>query len=259
MLGLAATGLTLMMTACGGGDTNSSAGNNDGGGDGEAAVESPVDPTTAGSVGVTVAFEGTAPEMPVIEMESEPDCEEKYTDAPREQRVVVNDDGSLANVFVYVKSGLPEGVEFPVTQEAVLLDQDGCRYHAHVSGMMAGQDLTVRNSDPVLHNIHPKPEINRAFNESQPKEGMEFTKTFTRPEVMVPVTCDVHDWMIAYVGVTDHPYHGVTGDTGAVTLDNLPPGEYTIAAWHEEYGEQEQTVTLAESGSEEIAFMFEQP
>ena len=129
--------------------------------------------------------------------------------------------------------------------EPVVLDQDKCRYTPRVLGVRVGQPLQIRNSDPLLHNVRSNGVINQAFNKSTPLEGVSFNHTFATREVMVPFKCDVHGWMSAYVGVLDHPYFGTTAPDGKVVLGNLPPGTYTIEAWHETLGTQTQQVTIA--------------
>ena len=119
-----------------------------------------------------------------------------------------------------------------------MLDQDKCRYTPRVLGVRVGQALQIRNSDPLLHNVRSNGVINQAFNKSTPVEGMSFNHTFATREVMVPFKCDVHGWMSAWVGVLDHPYFGTTAPDGRVVLGNLPPGTYTIEAWHESLGTQ---------------------
>jgi plastocyanin len=218
-------------------------------------MENPVDPATAGSISGAVTFTGTPAAGEAIDMSAEPVCLDKHASQPMTQPAVVGSGGGLANVFVYVKSGL-EGIQFPVASEEVVLDQDGCEYHPHVLGVMAGQEIMVRNSDAVLHNIKATPTENRGFNRSQPQAGMEFETSFTVPEVMIPVECDVHNWMRAYVGVTGHPFHAVTDEGGAFSLEGLPPGEYEIEAWHETYGVSSQMVTVPASGQVEASFEF---
>ncbi|MCI0398758.1 MAG: carboxypeptidase regulatory-like domain-containing protein [Chloroflexi bacterium] len=243
----------LLAAGCGGGGDG--AGNGEENGGGEAAVENPVDPATAASIAGRVLFTGTAPEPEPILMDAEPVCQEKHPDGAFTETVVVNGDGTLQNVFVYVKDGLGD-LEFPVPEEGVVLDQTGCHYVPHVLGVQVGQDLIIRNSDGILHNIHPMPTTNRAFNLGQPV-AMDSTKQFTEVEVMIPIECDVHDWMLGYLGVLDHPYFDTTGEDGAFSLPNLPPGTYTIAAWHELYGEQTMSVTVGEQEAAEIEFTFE--
>ena len=141
-------------------------------------------------------------------------------------------------MFVYVKDGLGS-FGFPIPTEPVVLDQDKCRYTPRVLGVRVGQPLQIRNSDPLLHNVRSNGVINQAFNKSTPLEGVSFNHTFATKEVMVPFKCDVHGWMSAYVGVLDHPYFGTTAPDGKVVLGNLPPGTYTIEAWHEQLGTQD--------------------
>jgi plastocyanin len=244
---VAPTLMLLVMAGCGGGDGGGASG---GGG---AAVENPVDAATAGNIAGSVVFEGTAPSMDAIDMSSESVCAAKHASTPMIEEVVVNGNGTLANVFVYVKEGL-ESLQFP-TPGAVLLDQNGCVYLPHVLGVMAGQDITIKNSDGLLHNINASPAEQRGFNTSQPV-AMETTRAFGTAEVMVPLRCDVHGWMNAYVGVLDHPYHSVSNGSGAFDLSTLPPGDYVIEAWHERYGTQTQNVTVTTGETAEVTFTF---
>ena len=211
------------------------------------------DPATAGNVTGSIMFEGEAPAPETIRMNSDPVCAKAATNNQTEY-YVVGDGGSLGNVFVYVKSGLQGS--FPPASDTLILDQQGCRYTPHVFGIQVGQTLQVLNSDPTLHNIHATPENNAEFNTGQPIQGMTFDRTFDNVEVMVPFKCDVHGWMNAYVGVLDHPFFAVTGSDGAFDISGLPPGTYTIEAWHEELGTQETEVTVAERGTAEVSFTF---
>lgn len=217
-----------------------------------------VDPATAGRISGEIRFQGSAPEMPVIRMDAEPPCQEEWEaagEAPREEKVVVNANGTLRWVFVYVKEGLPE-LSFPTPSEPVVLDQDRCRYFPHVLGVMTSQEILIRNSDPLLHNISAKPTNNRGFNFGQPRQGMESTRTFSNPEIMVPLECDVHGWMQAFIGVLPHPYFAVSDEQGRFEIENLPPGDYLLEAWHETYGTQTLRVTVEEKGSTEVEFSF---
>ena len=140
-------------------------------------------------------------------------------------------------MFVYVKDGLGT-YSFDAPTETRTIDQKDCRYHPHVFGVRVGQPVEIMNSDPTLHNIHALPKDNAEFNNGQPIQGMKMTHTFTAKEVMVPFKCDVHGWMNAYVGVVDHPFFAVTDKDGKFVLKGLPPGTYTIEAWHEKLGVQ---------------------
>ena len=238
--------------ACGGGG--------DAGGDMEEAgggeeMASPVDMATAGGINAMVMFEGMAPDMDVIDMASEPACAAKYSGTPMTEEVVVGDGGGLANVFVHVSEGLDGSMSFPTPGGAAVIDQDGCRYDPRVVGVQAGQDLTFRNSDGLPHNINASPNDNRGFNISQPV-NMDTNRSFPMAEVMVPVRCDVHGWMSAFVGVVDHPFHGVTSMDGSADLGMLPPGEYVVEAWHERYGTQTANVTVATGETAMVSFSF---
>ena len=198
-----------------------------------------------GTITGKIKFTGARPTNPRIDMSEEAACKSKYTTPPTAETVVVNANGTLANVFVYVKTGLPAGASYPAPATPVVLDQGGCRYHPHVFGIQVGQPLNIKNSDPVLHNIKAKAVKNRPFNVSQPNVTTTPTvRTFAQPEVMVSLECNVHGWMNAYLGVLTHPFYSVTGTDGSFSIKGLPPGTYTIEAWHEKYGTQTATVTV---------------
>ena len=215
----------------------------------------PIDPATVGEITGQVAFEGKAPAKVRIRMDAVPACVQANKEPRFTEEVVVNENNTLRDVFVYVKDGLGNRTFTPPAEPAVL-DQQGCWYVPHVLGIMAGQKLDIKNSDPTNHNIHPLPVSNREFNQSQPPGAANLSEQFARPEVMIPVKCNVHPWMKAYIGVVSNPFHAVTDDQGAFTLKGLPPGDYTIEAWQEKYGAQEQKVTIGPSESKAITFTF---
>lgn len=249
--GVACFTALLVFAGCGGGDGGGSGGGS--GGASEPAV-SPVDPATVGHASGMVTFSGSAPAMAQIDLSGESVCSAKHATPLTEESVVVGDGGGLANVFVYVKEGL-ESLDFPTPSDAVVLDQDGCQYKPHVIGMQAGQDFMLRNSDGILHNINASPTENRPFNVSQPVV-METTRSFAAAEIMVPIRCDVHGWMNAYIGVVDHPYFMVTGPDGSISLEGLPPGDYVVEAWHETYGTLTQSITIATGETADLSFEF---
>jgi len=220
------------------------------------AARSPREVQGGATVTGKIKFTGAKPVNPKIDMSEEAACAKKYTTAPTAETVVVNANGTLANVFVYVKSGLPAGGSYPAPATPVVLDQDGCRYHPHVFGVQVGQNIEIRNSDPLLHNIKAKPKANRPFNISQPSAGMKTPRAFPAAEVMVPLECNVHGWMNAFVGVLPHPFFSVSGTDGTFTIKGLPAGTYTIEAWHEKYGTQTATVTVPATGSKTQDFTF---
>jgi hypothetical protein len=211
------------------------------------------------SISGKIAFEGKAPKQKKINTDADPKCAELHADSPLlSEDVVVNSDGTLKNVFVYVKSGLGDKTyEHPTTP--MELHQTGCHYVPHVFGMMAKQPLKIINDDDTLHNIHAMPAKNEEFNKGQPNKGMEMTRTFANPEIMVHFKCDVHPWMSAYVGVMSNPFYSVTGNDGAFSIKGLPAGEYEIAAWQEKYGEQVQKVKVGDGETKTIDFKFSKP
>ena len=243
-----------IVAACGGGgdEAPSTSSANEPGATSVGADEGP-----RGNATITgrVSFTGTQPPNPAIDMAEEPKCRDKHAGTPKDPQYVVND-GKLANVFVYVKSGLPAGAKYAAPSTAAVVDQEGCLYEPRVLGVVAGQQLEIRNSDPLLHNIKAVPAKNRGFNISQPTDGMKTERTFTTPEVMVPLQCNVHGWMNAYVGVVSHPYFAVSGRDGAFEIKGLPAGSYELEAWHEKLGTKTLQVTVGENESKTADFAF---
>jgi len=211
----------------------------------------PVDTATAGSVTGTVKLDGAAPKMKVINMAAEPNCAKEHSSPAMTEDVVVGDGNSHQNVIVYLKGDF-SAYSFPVPSTPASLDQKGCQYIPHVVAVQTGQPLQVVNSDQTTHNIHPVPKNNREWNESQPPGAQPITQNFARAEVAVPVKCNVHPWMKSYIGVLDNPYFQVTGKDGSFTIKNVPPGTYTLVAWHELYGPTEQSVTIAASQQQKV-------
>ena len=213
-----------------------------------------VDPATAGTVTGRVSFEGTVPQFPPIKLDSDPACAAQHPNGLPVDTIVVNN-GGLENVFVYVKDGLGN-YYFDTPTEPVTLDQKGCHYSPRVFGVRVGQPLVIVNSDPTMHNVHGAGNVNQQFNFGQVVQGVKNTRTLTAAEVMMPFKCNVHAWMTAYAGVLPHPYFAVTASGGAFELKDLPPGTYTIEAWHEKLGTSSQSVTLAEKDSKTVNFSF---
>jgi plastocyanin len=255
-LSLAACAAAALVIACGGGNQNQQQ-NSTPASSGTAApapAAAAVDAATAATVTGKVKFEGTPPPPQSIKLSSDPYCQKANPGLTTETEVV-GKDGAVGNVFVYVKDGLGNRT-FPTPSEPVVLDQKGCHYTPHVLGIQVGQPLQIVNSDDTLHNVHGLPKVNQEFNQGQPIQGMKMTHTFSAKEVMVPFKCDVHGWMNAWIGVLDHPYYAVTSADGSFSLKGLPPGTYTIEAWHEKLGTQTQTVTVAEKESKDVQFTF---
>jgi hypothetical protein len=213
-----------------------------------------VDPATAGTISGKVTFSGKRPPRKRVNMDDDPQCAKLHAAAVFDDPVAAAN-GALANVFVYVKTGF-EGKTFAPPEKPAVIDQKGCWFHPRVLGMAAGQPLEVTNSDPVTHSINPRAKVNRAWNQNQPEGAPALKRKFAGAEVMIPVKCNIHPWMHSWIGVVEHPYFAVTGTGGTFEIPNLPPGNYTIAAWHETLGTAERQVTVAPSGKVAIAFAF---
>jgi hypothetical protein len=213
-----------------------------------------VDPGTAGALHGTVTYHGPKPARTRLSTESDPGCA-KATKGKSvyDDSVVLSGDGGVANVFVYIKTGL-EGKKFETPTEPAVLDQSGCTFGPRVFGVQIMQPVMIRNSDPVEHSVHPTPQNNASWNDSMSPGAPDMKRRFAHPEVMVRVKCNIHSWMRSYIGVLAHPYFAVTGPDGSFDLKNVPPGNYTVAIWHEKLGEMEQPVTLAASGSQTLGF-----
>jgi plastocyanin len=209
----------------------------------------------AGDVTGKVSFSGNAPKPARIMMNADPVCVKQHKTPVVGEEVVVNSNGTLKNVLIYVKEGLGSR-KFDPPAAKLEFEQKGCQYTPHVLGIQVGQDLEIVNGDPTLHNVHSLSKENAQFNVAQPKQGMKLTKKFDKPEVF-KVKCEVHTWMAAYIGVFSHPYFSVTSDDGSFKLKNLPAGDYTIEAWHEKYGTQTMKVKVAASGAATADFKFE--
>lgn len=214
-----------------------------------------IDMATVGSISGTVTLDGAPPTFKPINMSAEPYCQKAHTSPVVPQEVVTGEKGALANVIVYVKDGLGN-YSYETPKEPATIDQKGCMYDPHVVALMAGQTLSVRNNDQTTHNIHPLPKDNREWNKSQPPGAPPIEESFARPELPIPVKCNVHPWMKCYISVFKHPYFAVTTKSGTFDLKNLPPGTYTLEAWHEKYGTVDQTVTIGPKESKTVSFTF---
>jgi plastocyanin len=206
-----------------------------------------------GRVSGVVTFEGTPPVRRELAIRATPGCE--HEDTPLTELVVVTD-GKLANVFVYVSKGLKGWVPGPAPA-ALVLDQRGCMYRPHVSGAMVDQVVMASNSDPVSHNVHVISKRNDSPNKTQSAGMKPLEIAFENEEVPVIFVCDIHPWMKAYVCVQDHPFFAVSGTDGAFSIPNLPPGKYTLTAWHEKYGKKKSgSITVAPDGESSVSFQY---
>jgi hypothetical protein len=254
-----ALSLLALGSACGGGARDSGTNVNGGGGTSDAGPYSGPTGTIAG----VINFEGTAPAAKKIDTSADAACGKANPNLMTDDTIVT--DGKLANVFVYIKEGTVDAGKkigeytWSTPTTAVQLDQKGCHYAPHVLGIQTNQKLSITNSDQTQHNIHPTPRQNPEWNQTQANGAPPIEKTFARPETLIPVKCNQHPWMKAYIGVLKTPFFDVSETNGAYEIKNVPPGKYTLVAWREGGANgQEKTmdVTVTANGSAKADFSF---
>ena len=254
-----ALSLLALGSACSGsgGDTNKGGNTNASTADAPAPYSGPT-----GTISGVITYNGTPPAAKKIDTTADPVCGQKNPNLTTDDTIVK--DGKLANTFIYIKEGTVEGGKkigdygWPKPTAAVKLDQNGCHYAPHVLGIQVNQTLTITNSDATQHNIHPTPKLNPEWNQTQSNGQGPIEKTFARAETLIPVKCNQHPWMKAYIGVLKHPLFAVSDASGAYTIANVPVGKYTVVAWREgatpEETTMEVTVTASAPGKADFAF-----
>jgi len=217
-----------------------------------------------GTISGVVSYNGTAPENKKIDTSADSACTSKSPDLKTEEWVVA--DGKIANAYVYIKDGtLADGSKigdygkWPNMPASATLDQNGCHYHPHVLGVVVNEPISITNSDPTQHNVHFTPKNNPDWNQGQANGAPALVHKLARAEVLVPVKCNQHPWMKAYIAVSKHPFFAITEKDGSYSLKGVPPGKYTVVAWHEGGAngtEQKMDVTVAASGAAKADFTF---
>ena len=220
-----------------------------------AGSRTPRDTPSAGAVvkGV-VEFGGAIPKPAPINMSADPACAKLHPSGASSEDIVADSNRGVENVIVFVSDGLGDRT-FDSPSQPMKIEQKGCVYQPHVVAMRANQELQVINEDKTTHNIHPLPRNNPEWNKSQPP-GLNLEVSFPRPEIAIPVKCNIHPWMKSYIAVFKHPYFVVTGKNGHFELDNLPAGTYTLEAWHEKLGTATQQITIGGAETKEVKFVF---
>jgi plastocyanin len=214
---------------------------------------------SAGDITGTVTLKGTPPkERDITPVMEDANCSKMHTKVPTTHFYVVGDKGELADVIVSLQgiSGKSTGASAP----PVTLDQKGCEYVPSIFAVQTGQKIIVKNSDPVLHNVHTMPAEdsgNQVKNEAQLPNGPDLTFSFSKPENFLKFRCDVHQWMFAWVSIFDHPYFAVSAKDGTFKIANVPPGKYQIQAAHRKAGVVTQDIEVKEGEPAKVDFTLE--
>ena len=211
-------------------------------------------PADDAAVNGVVKFEGNVPLPNHFDMAGDPQCAKQHPTGATAEEILTDSNGGLQNVIVFISAGLADRT-FDPPKDAATIEQNGCMYQPHVIAIEVNQKLKVVNSDTTTHTIHVLPVNNPPWDKPQPP-GPPIEVTFPQQEVAIPVKCDLHPWMRGYIAVFKHPYFAVTGQNGSFEIKNLPPGTYTIQAWHEKLGTATQEVTIQASESKSLEFVF---
>src|SRR5580692_12090894 len=216
-----------------------------------ASMMAPARPS-GGTVSGKITYEGTPAKQKPIDMSKEPSCAKQYATPPTTETVVTGPNNALDNVVVYISAGTPDEA---APSKAAVFTQKGCRYMPHVLAFQVNQELNVLNDDQTSHNIHPLAKINREWNKSQPPGAPPIVDKYDKAE-MIPVKCNIHPWMHGTFAVLKNSHYAVSSEDGSFKLPNLPPGKYTVTAYHESYGEKTQDVVISGSESKTVSFTF---
>tara|TARA_Y100000588_G_scaffold115581_1_gene126625 strand:+ start:106 stop:810 length:705 start_codon:yes stop_codon:yes gene_type:complete len=210
----------------------------------------------AAEVSGIIKLDGPQPKRPPLPLTPESRKLYEGKPYPRDEVELVSPKGEIKNVFVYIRKGLPAEMSFEVPKNAALLDQKRSMFRPRVQGLFVGQNFAIRNSDPIIHNVRSLSEENRPFNIAQPAGTPDRIKRFSDKEGPIELRCDYHRWMRAYLFVMEHPFFAVTDAQGRFTIRNLPPGEYTLATWHESLGEHKLTIKVSAGGLKNANFTY---
>ena len=209
--------------------------------------------TGGGAVTGKVTYVGTPAKAEPIDMSKDPACVKLHAKPLLTEQAVTGPGNTLGNVVVYISSGADDPPAVGMSE--VSFDQQGCRYTPHVLAVRVGQPIRFSNSDSLSHNIHTFAKVNREWNRIQPAQTPAFSYAYDKEE-FIPVKCNIHPWMQGYLAVLKTSHFAVTREDGTFTLPELPPGKYTVTAWHELYGTQSREITITGSETQTVNFLF---
>ncbi len=211
-------------------------------------------PSPGSTITGKVTLSGAAPKYKPLDLSKQPECVRLHASNPLyPENVVTGAGNSLRNVVVYISAG--DNDNSPTARPPAVFDQRDCHYTTHVLAVRVGQDVSVSNSDPFSHNIHPLARINREWNKMQPPGTPPFSYAYDHEE-FIPIKCNIHPWMQGYFVVLKTGHFSVTDDDGYFSLANLPPGHYVVTAWQETLGTQSKEITVSEGESVSVNFTF---
>lgn len=208
----------------------------------KAAERMAINPAETGSLRIIVELAGEPPEPRQLDVGRDPACEH---DGPIFSEFVVARDGRLQGALVRVRSGHERWLPPAPPEEPALLHQEGCIYRPHVLGIQVGTPLLVENDDALVHNVHIRARRNRETNLVQSEGAPALRYDFPKPELSIPVQCDLHPWMGAWLHVLEHPWFAVSGEEGIALIEGLPAGDYELELQHEKFGTERVSVTVA--------------
>lgn len=212
-------------------------------------------PAAAGNATIkgVVNFTGKAPEMKVPAKRKDAEfCKGKEV----KYNAVIANNGKLKDAFIRIENGGVKG-KFDAPKTAAVIDQVDCMYSPRIQGVVAGQEISIKNSDGTLHNVHTYKGAESWFNQAQPKGADPINKEMPEDQTVVKFSCDVHPWMRGFVVVTDHPFFAVSGDDGSFTIEKVPAGKYKLEAWHSKYGVKTVEVDVADGKTVEATFTYD--
>lgn len=209
-----------------------------------------------GEIAGSIQYSGKQGKLKKIPMSADPQCEKLHVgEDVYQEAIAINENGTLANVFVHITKGVADGL-VPESVPAPFIDQTGCLYLPRVQGAVVGQVLLIRNNDPTLHNLHAWSMTRNSFNVAQPTRGLEDEFELRDEEVMLKIKCDVHPWMLGWVGVVPHGFFAVSDTEGNFQINDLPPGKYVVQAWQETFGTVTKEVEVRDGKTTALNFEF---
>jgi plastocyanin len=209
--------------------------------------------TGSGAVTGKVTYVSTPAKAEPMDMSKHPAFVKLHAKQLLTEEAVTGPGNTLGNVVVYISSGAEDAPAEGMSEAH--FDQQGCRYTTHVLAARAGQPIRFSNNDPLAHSIHPLAKINREWNRIQPPHTPAFAYPYDEKE-FIPVKCNIHPWMLGYIAVLKTSHFTVSGEDGTYTLPELPPGKYTVTAWHELFGTHSREIIIGGSEPQLVNFLF---